>query len=90
MTFYQPSTVVRLSQKFFDFSYFLRGDRSNNVPNLRTLGLFLDTFPDGRVAGRAVWWRMDNSASSDQTELGFGRVCMSLAILMNTLKLILV
>ena len=68
-----------LSQKNFDLRNLLRGDTSNIVPNLGSLGLVLDTFPDGRVAGRAVWWRMDNSASSDQTELEFAWVCLSLA-----------
>ena len=72
-----------LSQKNFDLRNLLRGDTPNIVPNSGSLDLNLDTFPDGRVAGRpagrAVWWRIDNSASSDQTELGFGWVCLSLA-----------
>ena len=40
-----------LSQKNFDLRNLLRGDTSNIVPNLGSLGLVLDTFPDGRVAG---------------------------------------
>ena len=61
-----------------------RGDRSNIMPNLRTVGLVFDTFPGGWpagwLAGQAVWWRMDNSASSGQAELEFPWVCLSLAI----------
>ena len=29
---------------------------------------------------QAIWCKTDNSAISDQTELGFGWVCLSLAI----------
>ena len=62
----------------------LRGDTSIILPNLKTLGLFLDTFPDGWVAGRTpLRWRKDNSASSDQAELDFAWVCLSLVITRN-------
>ena len=44
LTTYKLSTVVMLSQKNFDLTNLLRGDTSNIVPNLRTLGLVLDTF----------------------------------------------
>ena len=37
--------------KKIDFRNLLRAYISNYVPNLSTLGLVLDTFPDGRVAG---------------------------------------
>ena len=40
--------------KNFDLRNLLRGDTSNIVPNLGSLGLVLDTFPDGKVAGRMV------------------------------------
>ena len=39
--------------------------------------IFLDTFPNGQVGG---WWRIENSAISDQTELGLAG--LSLAIYM--------
>ena len=62
-----------LSQKHFDLRNIVRSDISNIVLNLRTLSLVLDTFS-------AVWLRMDNNASSDQTEFDFGWVCLRLAI----------
>ena len=34
----------------------LRGVTSNIVPNLGSLGLVLDTFPDGWAGGRAGGW----------------------------------
>ena len=44
LTTYKLSTVVMLSQKNFDLTNLLRGETSYIVPNLRTLGLDLDTF----------------------------------------------
>ena len=49
MTFYQQSTVVKLGSKNLDLRKLLRGDTSNIVPNLRTLGLVLDTFSTSKV-----------------------------------------
>ena len=56
LTTYKLSTVVMLSQKKFDSTNLLRGDTSNIVPNLGSLGLVLDTFPDGQVACWVVRW----------------------------------
>ena len=52
LTAYLLLRAVRLSKNIFDFKYLLRGNRSNIVPNLRSLGLVLDTFIDGWPAGR--------------------------------------
>ena len=43
------------------------------MPNLNLINECFETIPDGRAGGRAdgqpVWWRMDNSANSDQLSL---------------------
>ena len=51
--FEQLSTVVKLSEKNFDFKNFLSGDISIILPSLRALGQVLDTFSDGRVVSWA-------------------------------------
>ena len=46
---YQLSTVVMMSQKNFDMINLLKGNTSNILQILRTLGLVLDTFSASKI-----------------------------------------
>ena len=45
--------------------------------------IFLDTFPDGRVGG---WRRIENSAISDQTELGLAGLSLAIVFIKLSIK----